>query len=68
MCSILVFAIYVLKNRKQSATPRNVFATPRGVATHRLVTAGLVVQNTLSPNSVLFNSCIATQVWVYGHP
>ena len=40
MSFVLVFAIYVLKNWKLSATPRNGFATPLGVATHRLGTAG----------------------------
>ena len=41
MRSVLVFVIYVLKNRNLSATPWYVFAAPLGVAIPRLGTAGL---------------------------
>ena len=46
MRSVLVFAIYVLKNWKLSATPRN------GFATHRLGTAALEIQ-TIQPEKYL---------------
>ena len=41
MRSVLVFAIYVLKNWKLSATPPKWLRDPLGVATHRLGTAAL---------------------------
>ena len=46
---ILVFAIYVLENWKLSATPRNGFVTPLGVATHRLGTTELGQQKGIGP-------------------